>query len=184
MTSNLSTSLLIPTLDKQAIPRVIAVRGLGRGDGATSIASNLALLLAMQEQRVLLLDLCLWNNDLTTTFGFPTGSSPQELATEFIETGNLAPESLRSHLQRCRSSVDLMLLPGMEHWLRIHGLRETVGWDFIHALLLRAKADQICQSIIVDLGSHNPHPAPDQARHYELKDYVFFPACAVPPGDP
>jgi cellulose biosynthesis protein BcsQ len=168
-------SRLFTKLEKQTAPSVIVVRGLGRETGTTSIAANLALLLAMGGRETLALDLCLWNCRLTTSLGISPSADLQELANEFLETGDLTPGLLRTHIQQCRPLLGL--LPTMEDWLQSYALREVDGWNFVCKLLTQARESQICQWIVVDLGSHDLRRLSELG--HRLEDYMFAPTCAV-----
>ncbi len=161
-------------LDKQTIPPTIAVRGLGRGVGTTTITANLALMLARAGRKTLALDLCLWNCGLTALFGTPPDSSLQELG-KLSESGDLDQDSLRSRLRACRPFLDV--LPGMTGWLTNCELQESNSWDFISQLLLNAKQDY--QWVIADLGSHDSYRAPELHKSDKTENYVFFQACAA-----
>ncbi len=133
-----------------AIPNVIAVRGIARKVGATSIAANLALSFAQRGIKTLLLDLNLWNCDLTRSFGFEPSSALIDLAREMDLKNELSMGSIDGHIESCRPNLDL--LPGASPWLEVPALRGENGWNLIHNFFDRAH--ERWNTVIVDLGSH------------------------------
>lgn len=149
------------------IPNIVAVRGIARQVGTTSLAVNLGLALAQRDEKTLLLDLSLWNCDLTQLFGYEPTPIFIALAQEFDDHNELRIDSIRESAKSCRQNLDL--LPGTPRWIEAPELQSENGWNFIHALFVHAK--ELWQHIIVDLGSHLPHNA--------QRDNTFLPACAV-----
>ncbi len=132
------------------IPNVIAVRGINRHVGTTSIVANLALTLAQRGAKTLLLDLNLWNCDLARSFGFEPTSALIDLARRLDDGEILSSESVESHIKSCRPNLDL--LPGTLHWIKSDSLRGENGWSFIHEVFVRAY--ERWENVLVDLGSH------------------------------
>lgn len=159
---------LLVTPEAQDIPEVIVVRGIARNVGSTSIAANLGLLLSRRQERVLLLDLSLWNRDLTRVFGHSPNSDFGSLAQQFYEKDNLPFETLQTCVRFCRQNLDL--LPGGEHWLETVALRAENGWNFIWTLLAVAKG--YWNFIIADVGS-------DTQNQVERTNYNFTTSCGV-----
>jgi len=160
--------LIFPVHPPNQVPKVIAVRGITRHVGTTSLAANLALLLARRNEKVLLLDLSLWNCDLTRAFGYSPASALYTLAQQFYDHESLPLEAIETSVQRCRQNLDL--LPVGEHWLEMAALRAENGWNFVMTLLATAKARW--NFIVADLGSY-------QENSIERTDYIFRTANAV-----
>lgn len=149
------------------IPNVIAVRGINRHVGTTFITANLALTLAQRGAQTLLLDLNLWNCDLTRSFGFEPTSALIDLAQE-MDAGNvLSIDSIARYTKSCRPTLDL--LPGTLRWLETPTLRGENGWNLIHNFFVRAP--ERWNTVIVDLGSHAPSAA--------QRDITFLISSAV-----
>lgn len=138
-----------------AVPNVIAVRGIARQVGTTSIAANLALTLARRDIKTLLLDLSLWNCGLTRSLGFEPSSALIDLARELDDNNELSMDSIDEYIRSCRPNLDL--LPGAPQWLESLALRGENGWNFVHNFFLRA--NERWDLVIVDLGSHSPGDA-------------------------
>lgn len=151
----------------QDLPKTIAVRGISRQVGTTSIAANLALMLSQRGESALLLDLCLWNCDLTRLFGHAPARALVDLAQELDLDEALSMDLIDGYIKSCRSNLDL--LPGTEHWLESSLLQAENGWNFIHSFLIRAV--ERWSIVIADLGSHVPSTEP--------RDNTFLPSCAV-----
>lgn len=143
------------------------MRGIARGVGSTSLAASLAFACAMREEHTLILDLSLWNCDLTKSFDCEPGSGWNELAREFDNRNALSLDLVQRFLKTRRPNLDL--LPGTRHWLELSSLRGENGWNFIQSLFLCAK--QHWHKVVVDLGSHLPN---DNQR-----DVTFLVPCAV-----
>lgn len=150
-----------------AIPNVIAVRGIARKVGATSIAANLALSFAQRGIKTLLLDLNLWNCDLTRSFGFEPSSALIDLARGIDDNNELSMDSIDRSIKSCRPNLDL--LPGAPQWLESPAFRGENGWNLIHTLFVRAH--ERWNTVIVDLGSHAPSDA--------QRDITFLISSAV-----
>lgn len=132
------------------IPKVIAVRGITRHVGTTSIAANLALTLAQRGAKTFLLDLNLSNCALTHSFGIEPTSALIDLARQLDNGEALSIASVESHIKSCRPNLDL--LPGTLHWIKLDSLRGENGWNFVHELFVRAY--ERWENVVVDLGSH------------------------------
>lgn len=126
------------------------MRGINRHVGTTFIAANLALTLAQRGAKTLLLDLNLWNCDLTRSFGFEPTSALIDLARQLDDGEILSIDSVESHVKSCRPNLDL--LPGTLDWIKADSLRGENGWNFVHELFVRAY--ERWENVIVDLGSH------------------------------
>lgn len=153
--------------DLNQISKTATVRGIARQVGTTSIAVNLALVLAERGANVLLLDLCLWNCDLTLSLGHIPSSVLVDLADSFYTSGNLSYNLIASHTRKCRLNLDL--LTGYEHWLASPALRAENGWNFIKALLVCAKEGW--DIVIADLGA--------QGSSTDSRENIFSTTCAV-----
>lgn len=138
--------------NSQKIPRTVAVRGIARQVGTTSITANLAAALAARGEKILLLDFCLWNADLTRAFGHSPAVALIDLAQELAKGDTLSMDSIDRYIQSCRPNLDL--LPATPQWLESSILRGENGWNFIHALFVCAM--DRWNTILVDLGSHVP----------------------------
>lgn len=149
------------------IPNVIAVRGIAQKVGATSIAANLALSFAQRGIKTLLLDLNLWNCDLTRSFGFEPTTALIDLARKMDDDDVLSMSSIDRHIKSCRPNLDL--LPGASQWLESPPLRGENGWNLIHNFFVRAH--ERWNTVIVDLGAHAPSDA--------QRDITFFISSAV-----
>lgn len=145
-------SLIFQIPNSQEIPTTIAVRGIRRQVGTTSIVANLALAAAQNGEKVLLLDLCLRNCDLTRAFGHEPSPALIDLATELDARDTLSLDSVDRYVKSSRPNLDL--LPGAQDWLNSPSLRGENGWNIIHALLVCAM--DRWNNVIVDLGSHVP----------------------------
>lgn len=159
--------LILQDSDPTEIPTIVAVRGIARGVGTTSLAANLALKLANLDNRVLMLDLSLWNCDLTRAFGYSPEPALIELAKQLEAGSNLSIESVNPWIKPCRPNLDL--LPGAEHWLESFALQAENGWNFIQNLLVAAQTRW--GLVVADLGSHTSTG--------EQRDNTFLPWCAV-----
>lgn len=137
------------------IPNVIAVRGVKPHIGTTFVVANLASTLAQRGANTLLLDLSLWNCDLTRSFGFEPTTALIDLAQEMDASNVLSMGSIERCAKSCIPNLDL--LPGASHWLESPVLRGENGWNFVHNFFVRAR--ERWNAVIVDLGSHAPSDA-------------------------
>lgn len=144
-------SRILDVHDLNQLAKTTIVRGITRQVGTTSLVTNLALVLAERGVKVLLLDLCLWNCDLTLSFGHTSDSAIVDLANTFDMSGNLSLDLIASRTRFCKSNLDL--LPGFEHWLASPTLRAENGWNFTMALLVSSK--ERWDIVIADLGTHS-----------------------------
>lgn len=162
---NRAALLDVPNL--KLLPKTLVVHGITPQVGTTSIAANVALLLAARGEQVLLLDMSLWNCDLTQSFGHTTAPTFLQLAEQFTETGTLASDALNASVHPCRPNLDL--LSGVPHWIESPALRAENGWNFVSALLVQANAHW--DFVVADLGS--------SSQEQVERAYTFAPVCAT-----
>ncbi len=153
--------------DFNKISNVTTVRGIARHVGTTSVAANLALLLAERGARVLLLDLSLWNCDLTLSFGYTPEPAILDLADSFYRSGNLSLDLISSRTRTCKQNVEM--LSGFERWLGSPALRAENGWNFIQTLLISAK--ERWDTVVADMGTHSSST--------NTRENIFLTQCAV-----
>lgn len=149
---------------------IIAVRGLSRGCGTTSIAAHLAAEFGRSiGQKILLFDLSLWNTDLTAIGGLVPGQSLVEFGRAVLDQNPMAPDILWNQITRYHPELPIDILPGTRDWLECSLLRETNGQVVIReALKLVAPSYDY---VVVDLGANSQKPP-----SYSLS---LLPACAT-----
>ncbi len=153
--------------DSDRLPQTIAVRGIARHVGTTSIAANLALMFGRQASKTLVLDLSLWNSGLTQAFAGTPEPALIRLAEKFGTGMGLSVDFLETYARSYSPNLDV--LPGAEHWLEAPALHGENGWNFIQTLLVRAS--ERWNTVVADLGSNTNIGEP--------RDTAFHPACAV-----
>jgi hypothetical protein len=131
---------------------VVVVRSITRASGATFIAENIAYQIASQQKRVLLIDLNLWNCDLTNRFGIKPNDSLSFLASQFFNGKNIGFNEISKRIQSVHSKLKISLLPGKENWISCQYLQGADVWVFVESLFTTLSPE--FDLIIIDIGSH------------------------------
>ncbi len=157
---SLNSPPLVMHPPRDELPQVVAVRSLQRGDGATFVAANLALMLTEPGDPVLALDLNPWRNDLTLGLGVTPDNGLGGLATEFRQKHVLREHSIQSHTQHYQPLSPkyrtLDLIASYPNWAFRPEFQSFDEWNLIVSIFLAAKS--LYHWVVVDLGPSRHSP--------------------------